>query len=676
MKKTPTQRSLRISSRVDEAPEEAGVPERLTKLNGAHHSQSVSMKERHPAAALVVSLAISSAMVVSAAPSAAIAETRADSQAAEATRVQLDEQQSDRTSDSDTAPVSVDEKVEQQQAGQANEQEVSQAGQQEELQEVQGTQAEKQKGTAEETVSTRSVIERASLPRAPQAKYTLVNTGQSAKDVYTGHSAEYRGFTTTGLQPGHTLTVLSYRLEGTDAGTHTGTFFGTPVIVDADGNDVTASYDITNIPGAFTIEPADISNSGTPEGGTPRFNVEYPANVTYDGTEHKLKPIIADARAGFRGSPKTMVEGVDYELSYSGDLVNPGRVWVTITGKGNYTNQTKACYDILPVSIQDTRFKLTAPADVTYNGAVQQGKPVLVDSQTGTTLKEGTDYTLSYDRSPIDAGTVTVTVTGQGLYGGTLTTSYQINKAPLKVTTESGARDYDGTDLTAPGLLEGMQNGDGQLKVTGTQKDVGSSTNTYTIEWVDAAKEGNYRVEEVLGTLTVIPADISEPSLPSGATHRFAIEAPADVTYTGSVQAGKPIIRNSVTGIVLKEGVDYTLAYAQDGVEKDRVAIDSGMVTVTATGMGNYTGALQTAYKILPGDVKPTPSSNGSKEEGAQPEVADSSQNPNTGDEPSAPFLALFGSLGLALASLGAALGLNRRRDEESTDETNGHPLA
>ena len=80
-----------------------------------------------------------------------------------------------------------------------------------------------------------------------------------------------------------------------------------------------------------------------------------------------------------------------------------------------------------------------------------------------------------------------------------------ITPAPLKITTNSAEKTYDESALTAGGKIEGLVKGEtATLKTTGSQTEVGSSKNTYEIEWDGTAKETNYKIaEEDIGTLTV-----------------------------------------------------------------------------------------------------------------------------------------------------------------------------
>ncbi|MBR2667787.1 MAG: InlB B-repeat-containing protein, partial [Oscillospiraceae bacterium] len=93
---------------------------------------------------------------------------------------------------------------------------------------------------------------------------------------------------------------------------------------------------------------------------------------------------------------------------------------------------------------------------------------------------------------------------------GTLT----IEPAPLTITTGGGSKTFDGTPLTnATATIEGLQNGEtATVTATGSQTDVGSSPNGYTITWGTTTKEDNYTIPEenvTLGTLTVTKAPVT-----------------------------------------------------------------------------------------------------------------------------------------------------------------------
>ncbi len=140
--------------------------------------------------------------------------------------------------------------------------------------------------------------------------------------------------------------------------------------------------------------------------------------------------------------------------------------------------------------------------DVIYNGKTQEEVPTVTD-KTQNDLEKDKDYTITYSRDTTNVGKVTVTIEGKGNYTGTIERTYNIKPATLKVVTPSKSKTYDGTELTAEGTLTGLVNNETvEFKTTGKQTSVGSSKNTYSLKW-GTAKEGNYTIEESIGTLTV-----------------------------------------------------------------------------------------------------------------------------------------------------------------------------
>ena len=80
----------------------------------------------------------------------------------------------------------------------------------------------------------------------------------------------------------------------------------------------------------------------------------------------------------------------------------------------------------------------------------------------------------------------------------------------------------------------------------------------------------------------------------------FFVEEIEAVTYTGSAVKPKVVVYDSNS--ILTEGVDYTLAYANNTVAADKDSKRAPKVTVT--GKGNYTGKVVATFTILPYNVK------------------------------------------------------------------------
>ena len=243
-----------------------------------------------------------------------------------------------------------------------------------------------------------------------------------------------------------------------------------------------------------------------------------------------------------------------------------------------------------------TGIEVTDPEGSIYDGLPHVNPLKVTDTKTGKELEENKDYTLTYVGDVVNVGTVKVKVKGIGNYTGEFTKRYQITPREYTVTTDSAEKPYDGTALTAGGRVNNLVDGETvTLKITGSQTEVGSSNNTYSLTWDGSAKEKNYtHGTDSIGLLTVTPKSI----IPSD-TNGIVVTKPADSKYDGKVHENKPTVKDNKTDKTLVEGTDYTLAYKGD-------TTNVGTVTVTITGIGNYTGSHDVTYQITPRKVKLT----------------------------------------------------------------------
>ena len=243
-----------------------------------------------------------------------------------------------------------------------------------------------------------------------------------------------------------------------------------------------------------------------------------------------------------------------------------------------------------------TGIEVTNPEDSIYDGLPHVNPLTVTDTKTGKELEENKDYTLTYVGDVVNVGTVKIEVKGIGNYTGEFTKKYQITPREYTVTTDSAEKPYDGTALTAGGRVNNLADGETvTLKMTGSQTEVGSSNNTYSLTWDGSATVSNYtHGTDSIGLLTVTPKSI----IPSD-TNGIEVTKPADSKYDGNVHENKPTVKDNKTDKTLVEGTDYTLAYKGD-------TTNVGTVTVTITGIGNYTGSHDVTYQITPRKVKLT----------------------------------------------------------------------
>ena len=173
-----------------------------------------------------------------------------------------------------------------------------------------------------------------------------------------------------------------------------------------------------------------------------------------------------------------------------------------------------------------------------------------------------------------------------------------VTPASATITTGSASKTYDGTPLTnSEASISGLVAGEtATVTATGTITEVGTTVNTYTIDWGTAAP-GNYTVSEDLGTLQVTaaaPTPAPEPYGPVTLT-----SASASKTYDGTAltadsftSEGLPsgfTVSATVSGSLTDAGnsantIDSYTIYDADGSDVTdqfpEVTLQSGTLTV------------------------------------------------------------------------------------------------
>ena len=132
---------------------------------------------------------------------------------------------------------------------------------------------------------------------------------------------------------------------------------------------------------------------------------------------------------------KTLKKDTDYTVSYSNNT-KVGTATVKITGKGNYTGSVSKTY-----SIKNNFKKATVSGISTKAFTGKNITQSITVKYNGKTLKNGTDYTVSYSNNK-SIGTATVKIAGKGSYTGTITKTFKINPAKQeiqKLTSKSKA---------------------------------------------------------------------------------------------------------------------------------------------------------------------------------------------------------------------------------------------
>ena len=367
-----------------------------------------------------------------------------------------------------------------------------------------------------------------------------------------------------------------------------------------------SNYIITTEAGKLTVDPVTDKVTVTIK--------EHSAEHVYDGTEKTVTGYDVKSISNkhytkddftFSGTAEAKGTNVgEYPMNVqSSDFTNNSH---------NFTNVTFIIEDgslkITPKSIvpdgpntpdeKKTGIEVTNPEDSIYDGLPHVNPLTVTDTKTKTDLEENKDYTLTYSSDVINVGTVDVTVNGIGNYAGEFKKSYKITPREYTVTTESAKKVYDGTALTAGGKIEGIV--DGEVVVvhtTGSQTEGGSTPNTYKLEWKKASSK-NYKLkEDSIGTLTVTEQTIDpgkDPDNPNPNYSGVTINNPSNSVYDGKEHKWSPAVTDK-EGNALVEGTDYTVEYSTSDFKNV-----TGTITVTITGIGNYTGTVTRTYEITP----------------------------------------------------------------------------
>ena len=361
------------------------------------------------------------------------------------------------------------------------------------------------------------------------------------------------------------------------------------------------NYNITTHNGKLivTAEASEVTVVITGRNGT------FP----YDGTEKSVKGYDVSITQGstyteadFTFSGNDEVKGTEANTYPMGlkvsDFTNNNTNYSSVTfvvNDGSLVINPKSIIPDGPDTPDEkkTGIEVTDPEGSIYDGLPHVNPLKVTDTKTGKELEENKDYTLTYVGDVVNVGTVKVKVKGIGNYTGEFTKKYQITPREYTVTTDNAEKPYDGTALTAGGRVNNLVDGETvTLKITGSQTEVGSSNNTYSLTWDGSAKEKNYtHGTDSIGLLTVTPKSI----IPSD-TNGIEVTKPADSKYDGKVHENKPEVKDTKTGATLVEGTDYTLSYKGD-------TTNAGTVTVTITGAGNYTGSHNVEYQITKRNV-------------------------------------------------------------------------
>ena len=347
--------------------------------------------------------------------------------------------------------------------------------------------------------------------------------------------------------------------------------------------------------------PGEAEVKGLPEG--------YTAEVTVSGSQtdagNSKSTVEQYVILNAKGKDKTK-KFKDVSLAEGSLTVKPAEVTIT-------TADASKIYDGTPLTAEEVEVTGFVEDDVVVTA---------MGSQLNAGSSENT-YTIDWGSAKPENYTITEHL-------GTLT----VEPAQVTITTESAAKPYDGTELTASAEISGAVEEGVTVTATGSQLEQGSSENGYEIDWGDA-DPNNYVITEVLGTLTVghpvnNSASANAPAGSSGSAENGAAGAngqaggeAADAANGGNGAGGtENQAGGEAAGAAEAEGqnpeaaepVALTITTSSASKPYDGTELTAGLevsgslevgITIIATGSQLGVGSSENGYEIDWGDADP-----------------------------------------------------------------------
>ncbi len=231
-------------------------------------------------------------------------------------------------------------------------------------------------------------------------------------------------------------------------------------------------------------------------------------------------------------------------------------------------------------------FAIASISALEYRGYAHTPSPVVTDNST--TLTEGTHYTVSYTDN-VNVGQATVTVTGKGNYTGTKSVNFDITPKALTIDADDKTIVYGQPVPSLTATYTGFVPGETEANLLGRVvfPNITSTTQgTYPIQLNyitprTVFSSGNYNITFTDGTLAIDTKAISSSDI--------IVSSLLDITYTGTAHSPEPIVKDGATSLI--KDTDYTLSYSAD-------QSNVGTVTITITGIGNYSATRTLTFNI------------------------------------------------------------------------------
>ncbi len=350
--------------------------------------------------------------------------------------------------------------------------------------------------------------------------------------------------------------ILTYE-DNIDVGTATVTLtFKDPATGEPDARLGTKST-------TFQIVPADIST----------------ATVTVADQTYNSAPLTPEPTVTWNG--KTLEKDTDYTLSYSNN-VYVGQATVTVTGKGNFDENTSATGNF---TINKAPLTITAEDKTKVYDGDAATDPALTATVIGKPASGAEPvYSLSREAGQ-DAKDYAITVTADAESNPNYTITvengtFTITPASVTLTANSGAEIYDGTVKTVTGFTSSVAGlSFTGVSASGNGTDAGNYPVTFFGVTIGTTRDttGNYVVTGTTdGTLTIDPAAVTIT-----VDNKTKVRGEDDPAFTGTVEG---LIADGDLGVI---------RYFRTNSGVEEAGTYPGVIDAAYTANPNYTVTVQ-----------------------------------------------------------------------------------
>ena len=245
-------------------------------------------------------------------------------------------------------------------------------------------------------------------------------------------------------------------------------------------------------------------------------------------------------------------------------------------------------------------------ADQTYMGA--ELKPALTIKDDGATLVEDKDYTVEYSNNVNVGTTAKATITGKGVYTGSVEKTFTISAASIAEAevTVSGTYTYTGAAIEPTIDNISVTLNDENL-TAGTDFEIQDYSNNVSAATYDSENaptvtitgKGNYS-GTVTQTFTIAAKDLASATVTVDPTQTYTYTGSAITPNVSSVSI--KLTEGAEAATNLTAGTDYTVTSYTNNTDA-ATATSENAPTVTITGQGNFTGTATGKFTIAQADL-------------------------------------------------------------------------